>query len=124
MSVDAERLYRIVGERIRRSRGRIKGMSQAKLASKLGISRASIVNIEAGRQRAPLHLLWEIAEHLETELYLLVPRQREYQEDAEPVKLDPGTIAEIERAASGDPATRRDLTRFIVKAKERAMEAP
>jgi hypothetical protein len=36
-----------------------------------------MVNIEAGRQRAPLHLLWQIAELLGSDLTLLIPSRDE-----------------------------------------------
>ncbi len=69
---DFDELYRELGRKIRQARERQgERLSQDALAKQLGISRASIVNIEAGRQRTPLHLLWQIAELLGTELTLL-----------------------------------------------------
>lgn len=121
MSVDEELLYTLVGERVRRAR-QAAGLSQAKLARNLGMSRTSIVNIEAGRQHPPLHVLWDVADQLGTELSLLIPRADEYRVNGAPVKLDPETIEKIEQAASGDPDTRRDLTRFIAKALTRVKE--
>jgi len=38
-----------------------KGLTQAELAKKLGYSRTSITNLEAGRQDFPVHKLYEIA---------------------------------------------------------------
>jgi transcriptional regulator with XRE-family HTH domain len=68
-----------VGRKIRaRTRARdAQRLSQDKLATRLGISRASIVNIEAGRQHAPLNLLWKIAELLGVELTTLIPQRAE-----------------------------------------------
>jgi DNA-binding XRE family transcriptional regulator len=118
MALDKELLYRIVGGKVRMARERIQPkLSQAQLAKRLGISRASIVNIEAGRQCAPLHLLWQIAETLNTELALLLPRHDEYAEASAPVKLDAKTIAQIEVAANGDPKTKLLLTQFVGKVK-------
>src|SRR5215217_1649513 len=75
---DADSLYREIGRRIREARERVpKKLSQATLAKQLKVSRASIVNIEAGRQHAPLDLLWRIAEALKTELVTLIPRREE-----------------------------------------------
>lgn len=121
MAFDEDLLYKLVGDRVRRAR-RNTGISQAKLAKQLGMSRVSIVNIEAGRQRPPLHVLWAIADHLGTEVALLIPRTDEYRANGAPLKLDPDTIERIEEAASGDPATRRDLTQFIARAVTRAKE--
>jgi transcriptional regulator with XRE-family HTH domain len=119
MTVNVDLLYEMIGDRVKRAR-QSAGVSQAKLAKKLGMSRTSVVNIEAGRQRAPLHVLWQIGEILGTEPILLVPRLDEYHENGEAMNLDPATIEKIERAASGDPATRRELTRFIERAVARA----
>lgn len=119
--MDEGRLYRLVGERVKRARMSA-GLSQAKLAKKLGMSRTSVVNIEIGRQRPPLHVLWDIATYLGTEVVLLIPSEAEYLDDAEPLKLDPETVARIEQAASGDSATRRDLTQFIARAVARNVE--
>jgi transcriptional regulator with XRE-family HTH domain len=114
MALDQTLLYRLLGEKVRAARLRAAPpLSQDKLAKRLGVSRASVVNIEAGRQRPPLHVLWQIAEALNTELALLIPRQSEYQAGAEPVRLDAQVVNQIEKAASGDAATRRKLTDFI-----------
>lgn len=121
--IDNELLYRAVGARIRSTREQmVPKMSQTRLATKLGINRVSVVNIEAGRQRAPLHLLWRIAELLGTELVLLLPRQDDDLPGAAPVKLDSDTVARIEAAANGDPDTRRRLADFIGKVKSRSAQ--
>lgn len=52
-------------------------MSQETLAAKIGLSRASVVNIEKGRQNPPLHVLIRIAEVLNTNLISLVPTSEE-----------------------------------------------
>jgi len=116
MAVDPATLYRILGGRIREARDAI-GISQAKLAKKLGMTRTSIVNIEAGRQRPPLHVMWAIADELRTEVALLLPTRSDYDQEVEPMELDPETITQIETAANGDPRTRRDLIAFIGRAK-------
>jgi len=92
-------------------------MSQTALAEKLSLSRVSIVNIEKGRQRAPVHVLWQIAELLSTELANIIPRRTEFVDGAGVVHLDSDTVAQIEAAAKGDPATHRKLTEFIKMAK-------
>lgn len=118
--MEEELLYQMIGEKIRTERRRVHPvLSQAGLAKKLSLSRASIVNIELGKQRAPVHVLWQIAEVLKTDLGLLLPKRDELNKWNEPIKLDKKTIAEIEKAAQGDAATRRDLTQFISKAKSK-----
>lgn len=123
MALDEDRLYRLIGERIRAARERVAPkLSQARLAEKLGVSRASIVNIEAGRQRAPVHVLWQIAEILSVEIGFLIPTHAEYVEEGAPVRLDAEIVEQIEEAANGDPATRRLLTAFISKARTHTPE--
>lgn len=90
-------------------------MSQDLLAQHLGISRASMVNIEAGRQRAPLHLLWQIAEVLHCKLTELIPTPDEVAVRSSQSLLDRDVIDQIEEVANGDPATIKFLTGFITK---------
>jgi len=111
-----ERLYRLVGERV--SSARIgTGLSQTKLAKKLGLSRVSIVNIEKGRQRPPLHVLWKIAEALGIEITDLIPTLAQIANSGAGVQLDGKTVSMIEEAANDDPATLRRLTEFIKHAR-------
>jgi transcriptional regulator with XRE-family HTH domain len=115
---DSSGLYGAVGRKIRTARLRLEPkLSQAKLAKRLGISRVSVVNIEAGRQHAPLSLLWRIAEIIETELVLFIPRRNELHASAAPVQLDPKTIHQIRQAAVGNKDTQQKLTGAISKLK-------
>ena len=113
-----DELYRELGRRIRQARERNgERLSQDALAKRLGISRASVVNIEAGRQRAPLHLLWQIGELLGTDLTQLVPRGEELLAPANQVQLDKEMMKQIEEAANGDPGTIKVLTGLVGKLK-------
>jgi len=115
---DSSGLYGTVGRKIRTARERSEPkLSQAKLAKQLGISRVSVVNIEAGRQHAPLSLLWRIAEILEIELVLLIPRRNELNAPFGPVHLDQNTIARIKQVAVGNKETQQKLTGAIGKLK-------
>jgi transcriptional regulator with XRE-family HTH domain len=115
---DFDELYRELGRRIRQARERNgERLSQDALAKRLGISRASVVNIEAGRQRAPLHLLWQIAELLGTDLTQLIPRSEELLAPANQVRLDKEMMKQIEEAANGDPGAIKVLTGFVGKLK-------
>ena len=115
---DFDELYRELGRRIRQARERNgEKLSQDALARRLGISRASVVNIEAGRQRAPLHLLWQIAELLGADLTQLIPRSEELLAPANQVRLDKEMMKQIEEAANGDPGTIKVLAGFVGKLK-------
>ena len=83
------------------------------------MSRTSVVNIEAGRQKLPLHVLWNIAEAVGTEAALLIPNQSEYQEQFQPIALSEQEIKKIEEATNGNPTQKRDLANIISQLKTR-----
>lgn len=62
--MDQETIYRALGDKIRRFRKGL-GRTQAQIAVETGISRASIANIEAGRQQVLVHHLYAIATALQ-----------------------------------------------------------
>ncbi|MDE2105996.1 MAG: helix-turn-helix transcriptional regulator [Patescibacteria group bacterium] len=51
-----EPIYALIGAEVRRRRI-LAGISQQRMADILGVTRTSITNFEAGRQRMPLHLI-------------------------------------------------------------------
>lgn len=55
--ISEERLYQLVGERLRKLRTRER-LTQAELAAQIGLERTSITNIEKGVQKVPLHILF------------------------------------------------------------------
>jgi transcriptional regulator with XRE-family HTH domain len=111
-------LYAELGRKIREARERPgQNLSQEKLAKRLGVSRASIVNIEAGRQHTPLHVLWQIAEALGTDLALLVPRREDLLLPDAVVPLDDETVKQIEAASNGNPETAKAMTALVGKLK-------
>jgi transcriptional regulator with XRE-family HTH domain len=109
---DFDELYCELGRKIRSVRER-KRLTQGELAKRLGISRASVVNIEAGRQHTPLHLLWKLAEMLGTELTSLIPSREEMLAPAKLVQLHQGTIQKIEDAFNGNPRVINVLTEIV-----------
>ena len=107
-------LYKAIGRRIREARERgVPKVSQAKLAQYLAISRASIVNIEAGRQHAPLHVLWQIAEKLDIELSMLIPRRAELADTGNVVELNDAMRRQIQQEANGNPALEKSITTIV-----------
>lgn len=66
-------LYKLLGLNIKEARLQ-KGYKQDAFADILKLSRASIVNIEKGRQRPTLHLLYEICKVTDLDLNDLLPR--------------------------------------------------
>ena len=113
---DFDDLYGEVGRKLRQARV-TQGLSQERLAQQLGISRASVVNIEAGRQRAPLRLLWQLSEALGTDLSLLIPRREELIPSVKQIVLDPAMVKQIREAANNEAGAVKLLTRFASKLK-------
>ncbi|MEW6227545.1 MAG: helix-turn-helix transcriptional regulator [Bacillota bacterium] len=64
-----------MGRLIRNERDK-RGFTQEALAKAVDLSRTSITNIELGRQRFPLHKLWEIARALGVETRVLLPERQ------------------------------------------------
>lgn len=95
----SEELYRSLGERVARLRARA-GLTQEALGSRVGMRRASVASIEAGRQSVTLDQLYQLASALELEslsdlISLEVPR---YQALAGKLKepVTPGQRAQID----------------------------
>ncbi len=79
--------YRQIGDSIRKYRTRRK-LSQDALAQLVGLTRTSLTNIENGRQHPPLHIICDIAEQLEVDVTVLLPRPL-----ATPGSLDADVLA-------------------------------
>lgn len=69
---DLDRFYADLGDKIKKQRVR-KGYNQEDLGKYLGLTRTSIVNIEKGRQRPPVHTLYELANFLNIGIRELFP---------------------------------------------------
>jgi|GEM_PF-2308982 len=65
-------MYRDVGKLVRAHRRKRK-LSQATLAQQVGHTRTSVTNIEAGRQRIPLDVLFSMASALHVDIRELLP---------------------------------------------------
>ena len=69
-------LYRHLGAKIKAHRRALR-LTQQQLADQLGISRASLANVETGRQRVLVHQLFELADHLSISVRELLPESSE-----------------------------------------------
>lgn len=67
-----EKPYEMFGQRVKDRRKEL-GMRQEDLAALTGLTRASIANIEAGKQRFPLHVIYEFANALAVDPLDLFP---------------------------------------------------
>lgn len=66
--------YETIGANICLKRKSLK-LNQEELAEKLGISRVSMVNIESGKQRLPVHLLSHVCDILKARIGDIVPQR-------------------------------------------------
>lgn len=73
-------LYPEIGKAIsRQRRAATPKVSQEQLAASVGLSRASIVNIERGRHRIQIHTLYDIAQALGVDAHSLLPSTNVHQ---------------------------------------------
>lgn len=91
------RFYEEVGRRLRQARTEAE-LTQQQLASKVGLSRASVANIEAGRQPFLLHTLNSFAAALEVKPQSLLPDDGAQAADLElPVEKELEDLSEAEQ---------------------------
>ena len=100
-------LYKEVGARVRRARLHA-GLSQGELASNAGLTRTSIVNVESGRQRVPLHRLFEIARVLQIAPQDLLPEPTKPGRGSR-VKLNPATTRKLSHLPGEERAWIKEL---------------
>ncbi|WP_082572242.1 helix-turn-helix domain-containing protein [Variovorax sp. Root434] len=96
--VDEARLYQAIGRRIRQLRMSQAGatMTQAELASLVGLERTSITNIEKGNQKVSLHALYRICEVLKVSVAEALPQHSDVQSDAVPTEEFPFANQSVE----------------------------
>ena len=74
--MDETELYARFGQLVRLHRERL-ALNQGEIGRAIGLSRASIANIETGRQRIPLHHLYSLARVLKVDVHALLPETGE-----------------------------------------------
>ena len=76
MQIDEATLYRYIGRQLKQQRQR-RNWTQQQLADAMDMLRTSIANIETGRQKTPLHILYRLCLVLNLEVSVLLPRVAE-----------------------------------------------
>jgi transcriptional regulator with XRE-family HTH domain len=102
--MNPESIYRHIGAVIRRGRKRFKPrLTQEALAQRVGISRASLANIETGRQSVLVHQLYALAAALDLAPADFLPA------------VDTGLGAEWEQVLPDDlkPAQKNQIARML-----------
>ncbi|MBN8648312.1 MAG: helix-turn-helix domain-containing protein [Caulobacterales bacterium] len=73
-------------------------MTQEALAAKIGVSRASIANIESGRQKVLVHTLYELAAALQLHgVHDLLPEYAEVETKSAPLSLSGAQVSDKQR---------------------------
>ena len=99
--------YREVGQNIKIAR-RNRSLSQTDFAKLLNLSRASIANIEMGRQKPSLHLISIISTETNVSIENLLPILKNEQQD---LSILEDKISEYR----GKPETKQKLSDFVSK---------
>ncbi len=113
---DKERLHGIIGENIRIAREKA-GLKQETLANMLDLSRASIINIEKGRQSPPLYLIWEISNLLKVPIQSFFVRQAldaDASQDRSQVELEEKIVKTLAKHFAPDEESIKNVTTFLI----------
>jgi transcriptional regulator with XRE-family HTH domain len=102
-----ELLYKEFGDRLRARRKAAK-LTQSELAERVGLTRTSITNIEAGRQHVVLHQLFMLASKVGAEPHELLPREPATLED---LVSTPKTLKAIR--GNQNPQDREAITKVL-----------
>ncbi len=107
----SDQLYSIIGKLVRTERERAK-LTQDVLAQRVGLTRTSISNIESGRQKFQVHILYAIAEALHVSADTLLPlsgaSELEAIEKRLPKELPPAEREWVKRVLISEAGRLRD----------------
>jgi transcriptional regulator with XRE-family HTH domain len=91
-------IYRIVGAALAARRKTLR-LRQAEVADQIGLTRASLANIESGRQKIMLHQIYRLATALRVNSIVdLVPTSYSYEQASGPLRLVGSEVSEEQKA--------------------------
>ena len=91
-------IYRIVGAAVAARRKKLR-LKQAEVAEQIGLTRASLANIESGRQKIMLHQIYKLATALKFDSIIdLVPPSFSFEEAIGPLKLVGSEVNDQQKA--------------------------
>lgn len=91
-------IYRILGQNVARLR-KDKGRTQAEVAADIGLTRASLANIETGRQKVLMHHVFRLANALDCASILdLVPTHFVFTDGDTPISIHGSPLSEQQLA--------------------------
>lgn len=106
--------YEKLGENIKEARRR-QNMNQEELGEKLGLSRVSVVNIETGKQRLPIHVLGDITDILKVKMSELVPDVSNRPINEGESAIDPDTFNKIIRESNEHSDSPEKVINYLKK---------
>lgn len=81
------------------ARRKVLNRTQAEVAAQLGLTRASLANIETGRQKVMLHQIYRLAAALELNSILeLVPQSFQFEDEEQPVTFTGSAVNDRQKA--------------------------
>ncbi|MBL7789358.1 MAG: helix-turn-helix transcriptional regulator [Chitinophagales bacterium] len=75
----SQEIYVLIGENVRKEREKL-GINQVELGNRVKFNRSSISNIEKGKQKTPIHVLYRIAKELQVDVRDFLPSQNEIEQ--------------------------------------------
>lgn len=91
-------IYRIVGAGLAARRKKLR-LKQAEVADQIGLTRASLANIESGRQKLMLHQVYKLATALKVDSIMeLVPASFSFEQASGPVRLVGSELNDVQKA--------------------------
>lgn len=105
-----KQLYSKIGVQLKELRTS-RGYTQQDVANAVGLTRTSVVNIEKGRQRVPLHILYAISKFVDIEPRDLIPTLTELDSsDSNANHLD-----HVQSREDLDQNERKSLASFLTR---------
>ena len=90
-------IYRIIGAKLAARRRELR-LKQAEVASMIGLTRASLANIESGRQKLMLHQIYRLAQALQVEFITdLVPSSFSFEQASGPLVIEGSDVSDTQR---------------------------
>lgn len=91
-------IYRIVGAGLAARRKKLR-LKQSEVADQIGLTRASLANIERGRQKIMLHQIYRLALALKAQSITdLVPHNFSFEQASGPLMIEGSDVSEAQRA--------------------------
>ena len=90
--INQDRLYSHIGEQLKMHREKV-GMTQSELAERVQLERTSITNIERGKQKLPIHVLFGVCRALSVNPSEVMPHMDKVSESPELTRVSIGSYS-------------------------------